>query len=54
MLENRVAYLIGNKAFIIKPENSKLKWFKFIKLNTENNDSGLIKRIVKNVVQQRI
>jgi hypothetical protein len=54
LLENRVVYSIGNKALIFELENSKVKWFKFIKLSTENIDNELIKRILKNVVQHRV
>lgn len=52
-VDNRVVYSYKNKALIIELENSKVKWFRYIKLSTENIDSDLIKKILKNVVQHR-
>lgn len=46
--DNLIVYSDKNKALIIELENSKVKWFRYIKLNTENIDGELIKKIMKN------
>jgi hypothetical protein len=54
VFDNRIVYSNKNKALIIELNNSKVKWFKYIKLSTENIDSTLIKKVIKNVVQHRV
>jgi len=54
VFDNRIVYSNKNKALIIELENSKVKWFKYIKLSTENIDSLLTEKIIKNGVHQRL
>ncbi len=53
VFDNRIVYSNKNKALIIELKNSRVEWFKYIKLSTENIDSTLIEKAIKNVVQQR-
>nr|WP_321222448.1 hypothetical protein [uncultured Psychroserpens sp.] len=46
-LENRIIYSHKNKVLIIELKNSRVKSFNYIKLNTENIESDLIRKIVK-------
>ena len=45
--ENRIAYPNNNKLLILELENSKVKSFRYIKLNTEKVDKDLIGQIMK-------
>ncbi|RMA67677.1 hypothetical protein [Ulvibacter antarcticus] len=46
-LDNGIAYSNKNKVLIIELNNSKVKSFRYIKLNTENIDQELIRLIVE-------
>ena len=54
LFDNRIVYSNKNKILIIELKNLKVKWFKYIKLRTENIDSTLIEKVIKNVVQHRV
>jgi hypothetical protein len=45
--ENGIAYSYKNKVLTIELNNSKVKSFRYIKLNTENIDQDLIRQIVE-------
>ena len=45
--ENRIVYPNNNKLLILELENSKVKSFRYIKLNTEKVDKDLIGEIMK-------
>jgi hypothetical protein len=47
ILDKKIVYSNKNKVLIIELENSKIKSFKYLKLNTENLGSDLIRKIVK-------
>jgi hypothetical protein len=46
-LQKRIVYSNRNKILIIELENSKVKSFNYIKLSTENIESGLVRKIVE-------
>ena len=46
-LDNGIAYSIKNKVLIIEFDNSKVKSYRYIKLNTENVEQDLIRQIVE-------
>ncbi|WP_040281004.1 hypothetical protein [Psychroserpens damuponensis] len=48
--DNKMVYTMGNKALIIELQNSKVTWFKYIKLNTEDITNELIKQILTNTI----
>ena len=45
-LENRIVYSNNNKALVIELDSSKVKSYKYLKLNTEKVDNDLIRQIV--------
>ena len=47
ILENGIAYSHKNKVLIIELDNSKVKSYRYLKLNTENIDQDLIRQIVE-------
>ena len=47
VLENRIIYSYKNKVLLLELKNSKVKSFRYIKLNTENSSQELLLQIIK-------